>query len=79
MKQVDISRFRASVKHRLGNRVKISTNKGRHKTDVTEGVLKEAYNSIFTVEVDNGRDTLPQVCSFTYTDVLTEQIQMTLC
>lgn len=78
MQQSDIIRFRTSVENRLGDRVRIRMNKGRRRADVKEGVLKEAYRSIFTVEVDHG-SAVPQVLSFSYTDVLTDQVQMILC
>lgn len=61
-----------------GNKVKIRANRGRHKIDVTEGIIRETYPSIFLVEVENKLDDTTQKISFSYTDVLTKDVQMQL-
>lgn len=78
-RKVDIDRVRKSVGNHIGNRVRIKMNRGRHKIDITEGILKEAYPSIFIVEVREDGDVLPRKISFSYTDILTRDIQMLLC
>ena len=50
MSQADILRVRSSVDQNIGNKVKIRANRGRHKIDVTEGIIRETYPSIFLVE-----------------------------
>lgn len=79
MRQADIEKVRRSIGHRLGNRVMVRMNKGRHKIDITEGVLKEAYPSIFVIEVNDKVDELPRMLSFSYADILTKDVQMKLC
>lgn len=79
MRQADLNKVRTAVHNQLGNRVMIRTNKGRHKVDVTEGVIREAYPSIFIVEVESELDETPRMLSFSYTDVLTKDVKMTLC
>ena len=49
MEQADISKVRASVHQQCGNRVKIQLDRGRNKVDIQEGVIQEAYPSVFTV------------------------------
>ena len=73
MSQADIRKVKSSVDKNVGNRVKIRANRGRHKIDITEGVISETYPSIFLVEVDT-----VQTVSFSYTDVLTKDVQMQL-
>ena len=77
MSQADILRVRSSVDQNIGNKVKIRANRGRHKIDVTEGIIRETYPSIFLVEVENKLDDTTQI-SFSYTDVLTKDVQMQL-
>ena len=69
MSQADILRVRSSVDQNIGNKVKIRANRGRHKIDVTEGIIRETYPSI---------DDTTQKISFSYTDVLTKDVQMQL-
>ena len=78
MSQADILRVRSSVDQNIGNKVKIRANRGRHKNDVTEGIIRETYPSIFLVEVENKLDDTTQKISFSYTDVLTKDVQMQL-
>ena len=78
MSQADILRVRSSVDQNIGNKVKIRANRGRHKIDVTEGIIRETYPTIFLVEVENKLDDTTQKISFSYTDVLTKDVQMQL-
>ena len=78
MSQADILRVRSSVDQNIGNKVKIRANRGRHKIDVTECIIRETYPSIFLVEVENKLDDTTQKISFSYTDVLTKDVQMQL-
>lgn len=78
MSQSDIKKVKLSVDKNIGSRVKIRANRGRHKIDITEGVIRETYPSIFLVEIDNELDDTTQKISFSYTDVLTKDVQMQL-
>lgn len=78
MSQSDINKVKSSVNKNIGNRVKIRANRGRHKIDISEGVIRETYPSIFLVEIDNEADDTTQKISFSYTDVLTKDVQMQL-
>ena len=78
MSQADLRKVRLSVDRNIGNKVKIRANRGRHKIDVTEGVISKTYPSIFLVEVENKLDASTQMISFSYTDVLTKDVQMQL-
>lgn len=78
MSQTDIKKVKFSVNQNIGNRVVIRANRGRHKIDVTEGVISATYPSVFLVEVQNKLDESIQKVSFSYTDVLTRDIQMQL-
>lgn len=78
MSQSDLRKVRLSVDKNIGSKVKIRANRGRHKIDVTEGVISKTYPSIFLVEVENKTDATTQMISFSYTDVLTKDVQMQL-
>ena len=78
MSQSDLRKVRLSVDRNIGSKVKIRANRGRHKIDVTEGVISKTYPSIFLIEVENKLDASTQMISFSYTDVLTKDVQMQL-
>ncbi|MBR5338029.1 MAG: Veg family protein [Lachnospiraceae bacterium] len=80
LKQSDIQKVKNSVGKQLGQKVILKLNKGRHRIDVQEGVLKEVYPSIFIVEVEATEDGVPaKTLSFSYTDVITKDVRMMLC
>lgn len=80
MQQQDLRRVRASVSSQCGNKVKIQLDKGRNKIDVQEGVIQNAYPSVFTILVnDDKEENPPQLLSFSYTDIITRDIRMKLC
>lgn len=78
MSQSDIMKVKSSLDKNIGNKVKIRSNRGRHKIDVAEGIISETYPSIFLVEIINDVDDTTQKISFSYTDVLTKDVQMQL-
>lgn len=79
MKQADVNKVRRAVVSHVGSKVKIRANKGRHKIDVTEGIISETYPSIFLIKVQDEFDDTFKMISFTYTDVLTKNVELTIC
>ncbi len=78
MSQSDVMKVRRAIDNRIGSKVKIRANRGRHKIDISEGVISETYPNIFLVKVENKFDATFQTVSYSYTDVLTKDVQMTL-
>jgi len=75
--QTEMSRIVYNVKHSVGRRVKVCENKGRNKVDVMEGVISAIYPCVFTIKVDS--QNLPesgQTFSYSYTDVLTRDVEL---
>ena len=80
MQQKDLNRVRASVLQQCGSKVKIQLDRGRNNVDIQEGVIQNAYPSVFTILIDDERDeNPPQLLSFSYTDIITRDIRMKLC
>ena len=75
----NVGNVRSAVKKHIGSKVVIRCNMGRHKVNVTEGVIKETYPSIFLITVKNEIENTSQTVSYSYTDVLTKDVQITLC
>lgn len=80
MQQEDISKVRASVRQQCGRKVMIQLDRGRNKVDIQEGVIQNAYPSVFTILVNtNHEENPPQLLSFSYSDIITRDIRMKLC
>ena len=79
MQHASINQVRRAVNSHIGSKVKIHANKGRHRVDVTEGVITETYPSIFLIQVENDMEDSFKTVSFSYSDVLTKDVRMTLC
>ena len=73
MGKVDVKAVRNAVYRAIGSRVVVKANRGRHRFDVNEGVIKEVYPHVFMIE-DAGKTV-----SYTYTDILTKDVQLQLC
>ena len=79
MQQKDIMSVRRAVHANIGRRVKVKANKGRHRFSIAEGVIMESYPSIFTVRLNDSGDFSERMVSYSYTDVLTRDVQLVLC
>ncbi len=71
----------SQIKHEIeacqGFAVVLKTNKGRKKFKEREGVIEECFPSIFTVKVNCGTFS-ERLISFSYCDVLTETVEVSL-
>ena len=56
MQQADIRKVRASVHQQCGKKVMIQLDRGRNKVDIQEGVIQNAYPSVFTILVNDERE-----------------------
>ncbi len=62
----------------VGEKIKVKANKGRKRTVEKEGVLERTYPHIFVVVLDESTDC-PRRVSFSYTDLLTEAVELVVC
>ncbi|MFA5523491.1 MAG: Veg family protein [Tissierellales bacterium] len=73
-----LDKIRANVENCVGQKVRLKANKGRKKTTIREGIIESAYPSIFVVKIDGGYNSIRRV-SYSYSDILTETVEVTLC
>lgn len=73
-----LAKIRKDLEGCIGKRVILRANKGRKKTTVREGVLESAYPNLFVVRISNQYDSIRRV-SYTYSDVLTSTVEVTIC
>lgn len=62
----------------VGARIKLKANKGRKKVLEREGVLECTYPNIFIVKLHEG-DLGERRVSYSYTDLLTETVELVIC
>lgn len=79
MGKVDVKAVRNAVYRAIGSRVLVKANRGRHRFDVNEGVIKEVYPHVFMIEINDSEDDTAKTVSYTYTDILTKDVQLKLC
>lgn len=70
--------IRQEVEQNIGRKVILRADKGRKRIVTSEGVIENAFDDVFTIRVSNEYDVARTV-SYTYTDVLTETVIITLC
>ena len=74
MNQMEI--IKNELEEHLGKRVILKANKGRKKFVTKQGILKAVYPSLFMVDVENGQEITTS--TFTYSDVLTKTVKVTI-
>ncbi len=79
MKQMDVNKVRNAVQSHTGKKVKVRINRGRHRIDETIGIISETYPSIFLVTTQEGDNMPERTMSYSYTDILTKDVQLILC
>ncbi|NLJ78062.1 MAG: Veg protein [Tissierellia bacterium] len=73
-----LAKIQDEIEGCIGKRVILKANKGRKRTTTREGILEEAYPSLFVVRICNQFDSVRRV-SYTYSDILTGTVEVTVC
>jgi uncharacterized protein Veg len=69
-----LSAIREQVTLYRGSRVFYRAANGRRKAEARQGVIIEAYPSLFTLYVESQNSTV----SFSYADILTKEVELKL-
>lgn len=73
--QMNLPDIKSWIKENLGSDIKVIEQAGRKRTNEYDGVLSEAFPAVFIIDLDSSEQ--PAHASFTYTKILTEDIQVT--
>lgn len=68
--------IRKAIEGSVGKKIILKTNTGKRNANTREGVVEFVYPSLFTVRIIDGFDSNRRV-SYTYSDVLTESVEIT--
>jgi uncharacterized protein Veg len=62
----------------VGKRIRLKANRGRRKVVERVGILEKTYPNIFVIKLDE-KKSFDRRISFSYSDVLTETVELSLC
>lgn len=68
-----IEKIKNKMKDHIGEEIKLKFNGSRNKTEYYNAILKDVYNSVFTVQIKNDYN---EVKSFSYKDILTNTLEI---
>jgi uncharacterized protein Veg len=69
--------IKKSLDCHLGKRLQLKANGGRKKTIERAGILRETYHAVFVIDLDQDENAFERV-SYSYTDILTEAVEITI-
>lgn len=69
-----INQIKQDLNNHIGDKATIKCNLGRNKYEKYNVTIKELYNNIFLVKLNNENN--PEIKSFSYTDVITKTIKI---
>lgn len=73
-----LATIKRGLESHVGEKIRVRANKGRRKIVEKEGILEKTYPSIFIVQINEERSGSRRV-SYSYTDVLTETVELVVC
>ena len=68
-----IEKIKNNMKDHIGEEIKLKFNGSRNKIEYYNAILKDVYNSVFTVQIKNDYN---EVKSFSYKDILTNTLEI---
>lgn len=73
--QEGLDTIRDELKKNVGKKVDVKAKKGRRKIGISGAVIEDVYPSLFTIVVMK-EDRIVQRHSYTYSDVLTKNVEL---
>lgn len=67
-----ISDIKEELNNHIGEKITINYNLGRNKKEEYRVVIKQLYNNIFIVKLENNEE----IKSFSYSDVISKTVQI---
>lgn len=74
----DVSQVRKDLSEIVGSKILLETSKGRQKSARAAGTIENIYPSIFTISLDPTQERPKRTVSYSYTDILTKSVEITL-
>ncbi len=77
--KTDVDACKRDLENYLGRVIRLTSNGGRKRTIVHEGILDHCYANVFTVRCTNyeeSKTTYEEVISYSYVDILTKVVEV---
>ncbi len=75
--KTDLDACRRDLESFVGRRIRLTSNGGRKRTIVHEGVLDHCYPNVFTVRCTRrDSNTGSEIISYSYVDILTKVVEI---
>lgn len=74
----DLESCRERLQSMIGSPVRLSSNGGRKRIIVHEGVVDNCYPNVFTVRCQRESDGAFEIVSYSYIDVLTRAVRIAI-
>jgi len=74
----DLDSCRAKLQSMIGSTIRLSSNGGRKRIIVHEGVVDNCYPNVFTVKCRRDKDGEFEIVSYSYIDVLTRAVRIAI-
>lgn len=77
--KTDLDACKKDLENFIGSKIRLTSNGGRKRIIVHEGILDHCYPNVFTVRCSRQNcDTLPEMISYSYVDVLTKAVEIAM-
>ena len=77
MQKTEIDDIRRNIQTCKGEKVRLTSKRGRKRTIIHEGIIEEAYDNVFVVASDKTGEAGRKI-TFSYTDILTRTVDFIL-
>ena len=74
----DLDSCKSKLQSMIGSRVRLTSNGGRKRIIVHEGVVDNCYPNVFTVRCQRESDGEFEIVSYSYIDVLTRAVRIAI-
>ncbi|MFA5407329.1 MAG: Veg family protein [Bacilli bacterium] len=68
-----IDKIKEKMENHIGEEVKIVFNGGRNRTEEYKAIITQMYNFVFVVKIKNN---INEIKSFSYSDILTQTVEI---
>ena len=75
--KADLAACKRDLEGHIGRRIRLTSNGGRKRMIIHEGVLDHCYPNVFTVRCSRPADGVSQeIISYSYVDILTKVVKI---
>ena len=70
---MNIEKIKDKIERNKGKTIRFKFNGSRNQTEEFTAIIENTYNYVFVVRLENGKE---QLKSFSYSDILTENLEI---